>query len=190
LKFTWDLGLGILGFGGQRVPLSISDCFGKGSGFKLTGMMRSSLLWPIGIFLLGGMTCLAADFDGDGVVDEYTTTRDAEKVAKESRVKVANPWQEKRASKKSPRGFGLVIRLTRTPQNFLVHDAEFFDTPSWKEGKPPVRVVTKKDKGYAAWKKQVPALKGDAIELGTEAGIDILLYWDGRWRLFWPDEEP
>jgi hypothetical protein len=80
--------------------------------------------------------------------------------------------------------------LTRTPQKFLVHDAEFFRTPSWLESKPPLRVISKKDKRYAAWKKQVPALRGDAIELGTEAGIDILLYWEGRWRLFWPDEEP
>ena len=34
-------------------------------------------------------------------------------------------------------------------------------------------------------------LWADAIQLGTEAGIDILLYWDGKkWRLFWPAEEP
>jgi hypothetical protein len=61
----------------------------------------------------------------------------------------------------------------------------------WMEAKPPVRVITKQDRRFGGWKKKVPALKGDAIELGTEAGIDIFLYWDGkRWRLFWPDEEP
>jgi hypothetical protein len=134
---------------------------------------------------------LAADFDGDGVADEYATTRQAETVAKEAGVTMADPWQKVLKSKKSPKGFGLVIRLTRTPQKFLVHDAEFFSSPMWKEGAPPVRVITKKDNKYAGWKKQVPALKGDAIELSTEAGIDILLYWDGKaWRLFWPDEEP
>jgi len=37
-------------------------------------------------------------------------------------------------------------------------------------------VITKKDKQHDGWKKQVPALRGEAIELGTEAGIDILLY--------------
>lgn len=131
-------------------------------------------------FLLGNAIAIAADFDGDGVADEFSVTREAEKVAKESGVRLVNPWHEKAASKKPSRGLGLVVRLTRGSQKFLVHDPEFFSTPSWKEGEPPVRVVTKKDKAYAGWKKQVPSLKGDAIELGTEAGIDILLYWDGR----------
>jgi hypothetical protein len=145
-------------------------------------------LFAIGILLTS--TALAADFDGDGVADQYTVTRAAEKVAKEAGVKVADPWEKVLKSKKPPKGLGLVITLSRTPQKFLLHDAEFFDTPMWTEGKAAPRVITKKDKQYKDWKKQVPALKGDAIELGTEAGIDILLYWDGRWQLFWPDEEP
>src|ERR1041385_5822814 len=134
--------------------------------------------------------CFAADFDGDGLADEFAITRTAETVAKETGVRVVNPWHEKQSSSQSAEGLGLVIRLSRAPQKYLLHDAEFFRTPIWKEGTPPVHVITKKDKGYAAWKKQVPALRADAIELGTEAGIDILLYWDGRWRLFWPKEEP
>ena len=145
----------------------------------------------VALFLLGRAVAFGSDFDGDGVADEFTVTREAETVAKESGIKIVDPWQEKSSSgKSSPKGLGLLIRLSRAPQKYLLWDSDFFNTPSWKEAKPPVRVVTKKDKGYAAWKKQVPALKGDAIELGTEAGIDILLYWDGRWRLFWPKEEP
>ena len=143
------------------------------------------------IVLLVAANCLAADFDGDGVADEFKVTRDADKVLKDSGVRLVNPWQTKKSSMNSSlKGLALVIRLTRQPQTFLLHDADFFQTPIWTEAKPPVRVITKKDKGYAAWKKQVPALRADAIELGTEAGIDILLYWDGRWRLFWPKEEP
>ena len=152
--------------------------------------MKFKYVSAIAICLVATASAMAADFDGDGVADEVTTTREAEKVAKESGVKLSNPWEKTLRSKKSPKGFGLVIRLTQKPQKFLLHDAEFFDTPYWIGGKPPFRVVTKKDKKYRDWKKQVPALKGDAIELGTEAGIDILLYWDGRWQLFWPDEEP
>jgi len=143
------------------------------------------------IGLLVAANCLAADFDGDGVPDEFKVAREAEKLAKESGVRLVDPWQPAKSSEKSsPKGLALLIRLTRQPQTFLLHDADFFKTPSWQEGKPPVHVITKKDKGYAAWKKQVPALRADAIELGTEAGIDILLYWDGRWRVFWPKEEP
>ena len=141
--------------------------------------------------VLGSIVAVASDFDADGVADDFTVTREAEKMAKQPGITIVDPWQEKSSSgKSSPKGVGLLIRLSRTPQRFLLWDSDFFSTPSWKEGKPPARVVTKKDKGYAAWKKQVPALKADAIELGTEAGIDILLYWDGRWRLFWPKEEP
>jgi len=144
----------------------------------------------VAAFVLGAGPCLAADFDGDGVADEFTVTRDAAKVARDSATRLVNPWHEKQSSQPSPKSVGLVIRLSRTPQTYLLHDAEFFKTPIWTEGKPAVRIVTKKDKGYAAWKKQVPALRFDALELGTEAGIDILLYWDGHWRLFWPKEEP
>ena len=54
-----------------------------------------------------------------------------------------------------------------------------------------METIARTDKRYREWKKQVPALKGDAIQLGTEAGIDILLYWNGKkWDLFWPKEEP
>lgn len=135
-------------------------------------------------------SAVTADFDGDGVADEYTITREAEKVAKQSGVKVENPWLEMRKSRKAPKGLGLVIRLSRARQTFLVHDAEFFSSPMWTEGKSSPRLITKADKKYKEWKEKVPDLRGDAIEIGTEAGIDILLYWDGRWQLFWPDEEP
>ena len=144
----------------------------------------------ITVLLLGVATATAADFDGDGKDDEFTVSRDVEKVAKEPGLRLVNPWQTRGASKRSPKGIGLIVRLTRTPQTFLLHDPDFFDTPSWKEGQKLTKVITRKDKSYAGWKKKVPKLKGDAIELGTEAGIDILLYWDGNWKLFWPKEEP
>jgi hypothetical protein len=157
---------------------------------KLVNMKHVPLLIAICFLNAAAASAVTADFDGDGVADEYTITREAEKVAKQSAVKVVNPWLEMRKSTKSPKGLGLVIGLSKARQKFLVHDAEFFSSPMWKEGEPALRLITKKDKQYADWKKQVPDLRGDAIEIGTEAGINILLYWDGRWQLFWPDEEP
>ena len=154
-------------------------------------MALPNFLLAVAIFLVGSTRGLAADFDGDGVADEFAVTHEAEKVAKEAGVKSANPWQERRkSSKKSPKGVGLVIRLSRTPQKFLVHDPEFFGTPMWAEKELAMRVISKRDPLYKTWKKSVPAMKNDAVQLSTEAGIDILLYWDGRWRLFWPNEEP
>lgn len=67
------------------------------------------------------------------MADEFKVTHEAEKVAKEAGVKVANPWLEARKSKKPPKGLGLVIRLSRVPQKFLVHHAEFFASPMWSE---------------------------------------------------------
>jgi hypothetical protein len=140
----------------------------------------------------GGM---AADFDGDGVADEFTIIRDAAKEVGASGIQLVNPfWQEPPVSNQKPKGLGLRIRLSRASQTYLLHDPDFFSQPIWIvliEGKPPVKVITKKNAQYGAWKKQAPGLQGDAIELGTEAGIDILLYWNGKqWRIYWPPEEP
>jgi hypothetical protein len=167
---------------------------------KLVGMANRGFLanlfklrtgLPVAILLLSMTLGMAADFDGDGVADEFTVTHEAEKVAKEAGVKSANPWQERhKSSKKPPKGVGLVIRLSRPAQKFLVHDPEFFASPMWAEKELAIRMITKRNPLYKIWKKSVPAMRGEAIQLSTEAGIDILLYWDGRWRLFWPDEEP
>jgi hypothetical protein len=136
----------------------------------------------------GGM---AADFDGDGVADEFAIIRDTTKEAGASGIQLANPWQEPPASKQKPKGLGLRIRLSRASQTYLLHDPDFFSSPIWIEGKPPVKVITKKDAQYGAWKKQASGLQADAIELGTEAGIDILLYWNGKqWHIYWPPEDP
>jgi hypothetical protein len=157
---------------------------------KLWGMNASRLAFSLSIWILSAVIAGAADFDGDGVADEFTITREADKVAKMPGVQIVNPWQERHQIKQSPKGVGLVIRLSRAAQTFLVYDADFFTTPIWKESKSPARVITKKDRQYAGWKKKVPGLRADAVELETEAGIDILLYWDGRWRVFEPNEEP
>ena len=140
----------------------------------------------------GGM---AADFDGDGVADEFTIIRDATKEAGASGIQLVNPfWQEPPVSNQKPKGLGLRIRLSRASRTYLLHDPDFFSQPIWIvliEGKPPVKVITKKNAQYGAWKKQAPGLQGDAIELATEAGIDILLCWNGKqWHIYWPPEEP
>lgn len=142
-------------------------------------------------FLLCATGSMAADFDGDGVADEFTLTREAGKAADDSAVRLVNPWDKAKALKKPAKGVGFVVRLSRTPQTYLLHDPDYFNSPMWKEGKPPVEVITKQDRRYREWKKTVPALQADALQLGTEAGIDILLYWNGKkWVIFWPDEEP
>lgn len=136
---------------------------------------------------------LAADFDGDGVADEFTITRDSAKAAKASGVRLVNPWKDVSPDKEPAKGLGFIIRLSREARTYLLNDASFFNTPMWLENKPEVfmKIITKQDRAYRDWKKQVPALKADAIQFGTEGGPDILLYWTGKqWRLFWPKEDP
>jgi hypothetical protein len=140
------------------------------------------------VFLVGAARGLAADFDGDGAADEFTVIHEAEKVAKEAAVKLANPWQKVRKSKKSPKGPGLVIGCRALRKNSGPR-CRVFSSPMWADDRY-IRVITKRDPLYEPWKKSLPAMKGEAIQLSTKAGMDILLYWDGRWRLFWPDEEP
>jgi hypothetical protein len=51
---------------------------------------------------VASISAVTADVDGDGVADEFTVTREAAKVAKESDWRLANPWK---TSKKAPAGF-------------------------------------------------------------------------------------
>ncbi len=148
---------------------------------------------------IGLLMCLlctsgsAADFDGDGVADEFTITRDSAKAAKTPGVRLANPWEEVSPDRQPAKGLGFIIRLSREARTYLVNDASFFNGLMWLEEKPEkcMDIITRKDRRYRDWKKQVPALKADAIQVCTEPGIDILLYWNGKqWALFWPDEEP
>src|SRR3954447_26965936 len=104
----------------------------------LANLFKLRASFPVAILLLSVTVGTAADFDGDGVADEFTVTHEAEKVAKEAGVKLANPWLEVRKSKKSPKGVGLVIRLSRPAQKFLVHDPEFFSSPMWAEKELPI----------------------------------------------------
>jgi hypothetical protein len=47
------------------------------------------------------------------------------------------------------------------------------------------------DPDYAQWKRAVPQLRADAVLLGTEAGVDPILYWDaGAYRVRLAKEAP
>ena len=164
--------------------------------FLYASLKMNLALGTTAIFLALATSALAADFDGDGVADEFTITHDAAKAAKEAGIVLVNPWKKKASSLNTQPStlnntLGFIVRLSRGAKRYLLCDPEFLGTPAWKEQKPPVETILRTDPRYREWKKEVPALKTDAIQLGTEAGIDILLYWDGKqWRLFWPAEEP
>ena len=164
--------------------------------FVYPSFKMNLVLGTTALCLAFATSVLAADFDGDGIADEFIVTRDAAKASKEAGIVLVNPWKKKNSSLNTQPStlngtLGFIVRLSRGAKRYRLCDPEFLGSPAWKEQKPPVETITRTDKRYREWKKEVPALKGDAIQLGTEAGIDILLYWDGKqWRLFWPKRSP
>lgn len=67
----------------------------------------------------------------------------------------------------------------------------FFDSPMWEEAKPPLSLAKRGSKTFAEFKRQKKAIRNDVLVVGTEAGIDMALYWTGKgFALFAPDEEP
>ncbi len=82
---------------------------------------------------------------------------------------------------------------TSTPSGrFLLADKEFFSTPIWEQSAGAPISLMKKHLTMPARRVVLPKMaKGDAVGLGTEAGIEIVLYWDGKtYRIYEPKEEP
>ena len=97
----------------------------------------------------------AADFDGDGVADEFKPTRDAAALVRGKDVRIVDPfpWSKKSAAKQAPKGFCLFVHLSRKPQSYLLHGS-LFDTPMWEEKPLPLKIIGTKDRAYAAWRKR------------------------------------
>ncbi len=70
-------------------------------------------------------------------------------------------------------------------------NAGFFDSPSWEQGDPPISVAKRGSAPFKDFQKQEKTIKNDVLVLGTEAGIDTALYWNGKtFVVFAPNEEP
>src|SRR5262249_2976490 len=67
----------------------------------------------------------------------------------------------------------------------------YFDTPIWSGSTPPVAVAKRGSKAFREFQKQEKRIQHDVLVLGTEAGIDTALYWNGKtFALFQPNQEP
>lgn len=144
---------------------------------------------------------MSGDFNNDGVKDLLQIVAVESNFKKPSRVVIDNPWDQKpgRINKK---GQSVALLISHGEKKgdckrYLLVDQDYFATTIWVSfldgddvGSPigPVNLGSPK---FKKWKREVPQLKGDGIELYTEAGIEILLYWTkGHYEVFWPDEEP
>lgn len=132
---------------------------------------------------------IVLDLDGDGRLDAVRAVRIAPGARPAPRVHAANPW---RGRPLPARGAPLALAITHASgRRHLLHDAEFFATPIWGSAPLPLEPVRRGSPRYRTLARLAKPAKGDLLLVGTEAGIDLVLYWDGRrYVLAAPDETP
>jgi len=134
---------------------------------------------------------LSGDFDGDGVADTLHVVQVLPRTKQNSianDVTISNPWSQHAPGDAAE---PLALAIMQGQKKFLLHDAEFFASPIWGQSKLPMEVAKKGSAQFRKFQRQAKGIKHDILVLGTEAGIDIALYWDGKkYVLFWPEETP
>jgi hypothetical protein len=129
------------------------------------------------------------DFDGDGKPDSLQAVAVAANFQPTERMQMLNLWDK--AALKPPSPMALSLKHGNGNQEFLLYAATYFTSPIWRSPQLPLEIIQQGSPIHKLWQKQVKALKGDGIVLSTEAGVDTLLYWDGKtYRLFLPPEQP
>lgn len=120
---------------------------------------------------------LEVDFDGNGRMDRLWLLPAASQPA--ARGRAFDPWRRLQRPF-DPAALALVIDRGRAGDCLLIQNRRFFATPIWEDGEAPVHILKRSSAPTRAWRKVARGWRGDGVLLGTEAGIDILLYWDGR----------
>jgi hypothetical protein len=137
---------------------------------------------------------IIADFNGDKHMDTLVLLEIEKNAVPKNDCRIFDPWYgQKIKSGGEPLALGFILsnNVSRTSTLTIVHDSAFFSTPIWTSINLPIELLTKKTPQFKQWENDVPELKMDGIILGTEAGIDILLYWNGKeLNLYQPTEEP
>ncbi len=140
------------------------------------------------------------DFNHDGLADRAELVSLAPGFTKPDAMRLADPW-EKQPVRLAARGTALALLITQAaptgPCSRFVLTGRFLESPLWQAyvaGDPDqdaVHLIKAGTPAHKEWRRQVRALRGDALTLSSEAGIDVLLYWKkDHHEIFWPDEEP
>lgn len=126
------------------------------------------------------------DFDGDGRIDRLWLLPPGH--APRLNEMASDPWTGFRR-RFEPRAQVLVIAHGRHCS--LIQKPRFFATPIWQAAEPPLSILPRSSPARAEWPRFSRRWRGDGVLLGTEAGVDVLLYLDGRrWRIGQRPEEP
>jgi len=131
----------------------------------------------------------SADFDGDGVADTVTIVSvTAGKALPGDVTVISNLWHTSwHANQATLRAIAIVLGHRK----FLIAGPDYFDSPIWSEKQLPLHVARRGSKAFKEFQTQEKRIRNDILVLGTEAGIDTALYWNGKtFALFEPNEEP
>ena len=135
---------------------------------------------------------LTADFDGDGEPDAVYVVAIAPGSAKKTlaaNVAIAGFQTDATHLDKQGEAFALAIVQGKSKHKTLVIGP--FDTPIWTVSPPPVSVAKRGSQAFKDFQRQEKRIANDVLVLGTEAGIDVALYWNGKsFVQFAPNEEP
>ncbi len=135
---------------------------------------------------------IAADLDGDGKPDRIYAVRVQRRNAADpadATLRIANPFARRPLA---PGGEPLALAIAHASgARWIIHDREFFTTPIWGKAKLPLGIARRGSAEHRSLVQQGAKPRGDMLLLGTEAGIDIALYWTGNgYAVFAPKEEP
>jgi hypothetical protein len=133
----------------------------------------------------------SADFDGDGAADTITIVSVAPGKTMPGGVTViSNLWHTSwHANQATLRAVAIV--LGKQHRKFLIAAPDYFDSPIWSGKQLPLGVARRGSKAFKEFQRQEKRIRHDVLVLGTEAGIDTALYWNGKtFALFEPNEEP
>lgn len=129
----------------------------------------------------------SGDFDADGKPDRlwFVPPR---VVTGPVRDRVSDPWSGFR--RRFDPALPTIVIAHGTRCN-LVQKARFFTSPIWDEADKPIKILLRSDAAMKDWTRVHRRWRGDGVLLGTEAGVDLLLFWDGkRWRVAAGREAP
>jgi hypothetical protein len=135
----------------------------------------------------------SGDFDGDGVADRLWILPPAAARPAARREWVRDPWRSRQQAY-DPAVMALVLAAGGARSSaacIVIQNRRFFATPIWEGGDKPVRILPRSDPEAQGWRQVARHWRGDGILLGTEAGVDVLLYRDGRrYRIAYGSEAP
>lgn len=126
----------------------------------------------------GQAVVLQLDFDGDGRQDRAWFLPAG--AVPEVRGRATDPWRRVQRPPDPQTAMLVVDRGRGSAACVLIQNRRFFATPIWEDGPPPVGVLQRSSAQARTWRGMTRGWRGEGVLLGTEAGVDLLLYWDGR----------